>query len=256
MKGLKQIGKAFVVAFSMYSKIPMPRFVWGSEDMRYHLCFFPWVGAVIGAVEAGFLVLCKHYGILGGAKVCVGMALVLLLTGGFHLDGYLDTVDARCSYQDKERKLAILSDPHIGAFSVIHLAMLFLFVAGGLWQIERVPDYVGLCMGFVFSRIGSGICVLTIPSAKKQGMLKTTMDTASKRVLFWLVLEGIAALGGLVVYHWQTGMLSLVAFGGTALWFAQMCKKEFGGITGDLAGYYVVVSETVNVLVLAISSIG
>ena len=45
MKGLKKIGKAFVVAFSLYSKIPMPRFNWESEDMKYHLCFFPWVGA-------------------------------------------------------------------------------------------------------------------------------------------------------------------------------------------------------------------
>ena len=38
---MKKIAKACNVAFSMYSKIPMPRFEWASEDMRYHLFFFP-----------------------------------------------------------------------------------------------------------------------------------------------------------------------------------------------------------------------
>ena len=44
-----RIIKSFFIAFSMYSKIPMPQFQWKDEDMRYALCFFPWVGAVIGA---------------------------------------------------------------------------------------------------------------------------------------------------------------------------------------------------------------
>ena len=40
-----RIIKSFFIAFSMYSKIPMPQFQWKDEDMRYALCFFPWVGA-------------------------------------------------------------------------------------------------------------------------------------------------------------------------------------------------------------------
>ena len=42
--------KAMIIAFSTYSKIPMPQFEWKEEDMRYSMCFFPWVGAVIGAL--------------------------------------------------------------------------------------------------------------------------------------------------------------------------------------------------------------
>ena len=40
--------KALVISFSMYSGIPMPQFEWKEEDMKYMLCFFPWIGAVIG----------------------------------------------------------------------------------------------------------------------------------------------------------------------------------------------------------------
>ena len=32
--------KNIAVAFSMYSKIPMPQFAWTKENMRYALCFF------------------------------------------------------------------------------------------------------------------------------------------------------------------------------------------------------------------------
>ena len=49
--------KSFAVAFSMYSRIPMPRFKWDEKDMRYHLIFFPLVGAVIG----GTLMLWKLF---------------------------------------------------------------------------------------------------------------------------------------------------------------------------------------------------
>ena len=43
--------RGIAVAFSTYSKIPMPQFVWKEEDMRYSMCFFPWIGAVIGAIS-------------------------------------------------------------------------------------------------------------------------------------------------------------------------------------------------------------
>ena len=41
--------RSFFIAFSMYSKIPMPRTDWTKESMRYAMCFFPVIGAVIGA---------------------------------------------------------------------------------------------------------------------------------------------------------------------------------------------------------------
>ena len=50
------------------------------------------------------------------------MNLVSYTHLGFHVDGFMDTMDALHSYQPRERKLEILKDSHIGAFSVIKLA--------------------------------------------------------------------------------------------------------------------------------------
>ena len=42
--------KSLVIAFSMYSKIPMPHLELEEKDMRYVMGFFPLAGLVIGAV--------------------------------------------------------------------------------------------------------------------------------------------------------------------------------------------------------------
>ena len=47
---MKQLWNSFKIAFSMYSKIPMPKSQWTKENMRYIMCFFPLIGAVIGGL--------------------------------------------------------------------------------------------------------------------------------------------------------------------------------------------------------------
>ena len=85
-----RIIKSFFIAFSMYSKIPMPQFQWKDEDMRYALCFFPWVGAVIGALWYLWKWFCDRFGVGTLCYTVVGTAIPILITGGFHVDGFLD----------------------------------------------------------------------------------------------------------------------------------------------------------------------
>ena len=122
--------KSCIVAFSMYSKIPMPQFEWKEEDMHYMLCFFPWVGAVIGVCIYLWNMLCAALSIGRTCYVLVAVAIPILVTGGFHVDGFMDTMDALHSYQSRERKLEILKDSHIGAFAVIMLAAYGLLYGG------------------------------------------------------------------------------------------------------------------------------
>ena len=106
--------RAAIIAFSMYSRIPMPMFEWKEEDMKYAMCFFPAIGAVIGAVFFGMYLLLDR--ILTGKILAAGilLAVPLFITGGIHMDGFMDTCDARASYGDREKKLGILKDTHTG----------------------------------------------------------------------------------------------------------------------------------------------
>ena len=144
-----------IIAFSMYSTIPMPQFTWQEKEVKYVFCFFPWVGAVIGALLVGWNWICEKAGIGQLAWVLVGTAIPLLVTGGFHVDGFMDTMDAFHSYQERERKLEILKDSHIGAFSVICLLLYYLLYLAGYSEIGQDSIYL-LASIFFLSRILSG----------------------------------------------------------------------------------------------------
>lgn len=260
MKILKTIGKSFVVAFSIYSKIPMPRFVWESEDMRYHLCFFPWVGAVIGGAEYLWYWICDRYGLGTFFFVALAMAIPVLITGGFHLDGFMDTCDGLHSYQDREKKLEILKDPHIGAFAVICLAVYLILGAGFLGELyERIsgPGEIALlCMSFFLSRCLSGISVVTMRGAKEKGMLQTFSETAGKKkVGLILGIQLVLCALVMLLMCWYQGLAVIGAVLCAYLYYWYKSKKEFGGITGDLAGYFVSLSELMALIAFTVTQI-
>ena len=61
----------------------------------------------------------------------VWLALIFL-TGGLHLDGWMDASDAFFSYRDRQKRLEIMKDPRIGAFGALSVIVLlsarFLFI--------------------------------------------------------------------------------------------------------------------------------
>ena len=123
--------KSILIAFAMYSKIPMPRVEWDKRSLSWALCAFPLVGVVIGAVLYGWLRLADLLG-LTALKAALALALPIALSGGIHLDGFCDTCDALSSHQSRERKLEILKDSHTGAFAIICCG-LYLLVFFAAW---------------------------------------------------------------------------------------------------------------------------
>ena len=108
------------VALSTYSAIPVPQFQWNERNMKYAICFFPAVGLFCGAGLALWWWLAKTLEIGAVLFAAGAVALPILITGGIHMDGFMDTVDALSSHQTRERKLAILKDPNCGAFAVLY----------------------------------------------------------------------------------------------------------------------------------------
>ena len=120
-----------IIAVSTYSKIPMPNVEWTEDRMRYVMCFFPLVGIAQGAVLGLWLYLSLDVLKLSvAAAALIGAAVPLLVTGGIHMDGFLDTMDAIHSYGDRSRKLEILKDPHLGAFAVISFGVYMMLYLG------------------------------------------------------------------------------------------------------------------------------
>ena len=121
---------AFVIAFSTYSRIPMLQVEWSDENRRYTMCFFPLIGAAVGLLMWLWLWACDHFGLGPVLRGAVSALIPLLITGGIHMDGFMDTSDAIASWQPMERRLEILKDSHTGAFAVIGCAGYLLLFAG------------------------------------------------------------------------------------------------------------------------------
>ena len=103
---------ALAIAISMYSKIPAPTVDWNDKNMKYAMCFFPVVGVVTGLLQFGAGYVLLTYTSCGKLLFAAVMTLIpVLVTGGIHLDGYADTIDALSSWGDREKKLEILKDP-------------------------------------------------------------------------------------------------------------------------------------------------
>ena len=133
--------KSLVIAFSMYSKIPMPHLELEDKDMKYVMGFFPLVGIIIGAVSFCWLCIGRNFNVPDISVTLVFIILPILITGGIHVDGYMDTCDALNSYGDREKKLAILKDSHIGAFAVIKLLVYYvLYFAAAFIVVQKAGN--------------------------------------------------------------------------------------------------------------------
>ena len=123
---MKKYYKGFLMAISMFTIIPLPRYEWDDEGGKNIMKFYPVIGLIVGVIW--YLVL-RVLSLLGASTMVIAAITLItpfLLTGMLHLDGYMDVCDALLSRRNKEEKLRILKDPHTGAFAVISVVMLFV----------------------------------------------------------------------------------------------------------------------------------
>ena len=238
--------KGLVIAFASYTRIPMPQVDWSEENRRWSMCFFPLIGVVVGGLIWLWLALCDGLHIGPFLRGAIGAALPLLVTGGIHMDGFMDVTDAMSSWQTKEKRLEILKDSHVGAFAVIACGA-YLPLTAGLLSECTAAQGLGLTAAFVLSRSMSAYAMVALPQAKKQGMLADNARNADHhRVRLaswgWFAAAAVAAVCGLGWYGLALPAGALACLG----WYAHRAKKYFGGISGDQAGWYVQVTELVG----------
>lgn len=255
---MKVIWETVVVAFSMFTALPMPRVTWNSQNLRYVFCAFPLIGGVMGLLWAAWAWVSQTLGLEALLRAAGFCLLPVLLTGGIHLDGYADTCDALASYGAPAKRQEILKDPHCGAFAVIRLCAYligYFALCGSLVPTDRAIVCMGA--GFMLSRVLSGFAIVTFPLAAHTGLARQFGESANpKRVRALLIVYAIALLAGLTLIGRLVGMgMAAVAF--FLLWrYRRVAVEQFGGISGDLAGWFVQRTELWMLAALVAGQIG
>ena len=241
------------VAFAMFSVLPVPRPVWNERNMRFALCAFPLVGGVCGCLVWAWGALCRYFSLpelLRGAGVCL---IPVMATGGIHLDGYADTCDALASCAPPEKKQEILKDPRCGAFAVIRLCSYFVAYLALASAVELTArTFWCLGFGYVLERALSGLAVSRFPLAKNTGLAHTFATAADRRLVGRILIAlcilagaGMAAAGGMLG-------VAMLAAALAAFWrYRVVAEREFGGVSGDLAGWFLQKAELWMLAVLA-----
>ena len=242
-----------VVAFSMFSALPMPQIEWNEKNMRWSLCAFPLVGTVIGLCVFLWLRLCAALSLpdlLRGAGLCL---LPVGITGGIHLDGYADTCDALASHAGADKRQEILKDPHLGAFAAIRLCSYFLasFVLSTVLADLRLAACIGL---FGFSRSLSGYALTRFTLRPGSGLARSFADAADKKKAGLVLAAESAVFAALLICG--GGALAALAAALVLLVYRRIGVKGFGGLSGDLAGWFLQTAELWMLGMLVLTQMG
>lgn len=249
--------KSILIAFAMYSKIPLPMIDWDKRYMKYAICFFPLVGSIIGLIIFAFWKLQSFLNIGVFFRSVIILLIPILVTGGIHLDGFMDTMDAINSYQPKEKKLEILSDPHLGAFSVITFIVYILLMLAFLTEINNIDYIITLCFTYTLSRGLSGYAATTLKNAKSEGLLYAfTSDLDAKKAKIILIFFIIAPIVCICFVNLFLSIFILIWSISFFFIYKRKAYKHFGGITGDLEGWYLCINEIMFIIIIAAFEIG
>ena len=152
------------------------------------------------------------------------------------MDGLMDTCDAIFSRRDRETRLKILSDTHAGSFAVMG-CMLVLMAKTFLFA-EIFSKNININFFIpVYSRLGMAVILNNIKFAKSGGLAFIT-GTARKNQdnIFFLILFLTLSLAN------NSIIIPVILILFFIIW-SIICLKIFGGITGDLLGAFLEISE-------------
>ncbi len=202
------------------------------EGIAASKIYFPLIGAFLGLIL--ILVNTTLTGILPQSLLnLLLVGILIILSGGLHLDGLSDTFDALFSGKSKEEMLAIMKDCHKGAFGVTAIIFLILFKVNLLSLLSVTFKNQGLFLMCVLSRYSLNTAISFFPYARQEGKAKVFFEVKDK-ILFYIPTLLAVILAGFTLK--LTGLL----ISGLVIIFTlitgKFVKNILGGITGDILG--------------------
>lgn len=239
--------QAVIAAFQFLTRLPVPIAVpFQGAVLSRSVVYFPFAGALIGLCITAFAWLLTLFVPAWPSAVLI-LAMWTALSGGLHLDGWMDTADGVLSHRSRERMLEIMKDSRVGAMGVLAAILLLMFKASLLVELLEANQlklyWPLLLIGPIWSRAWMSAAIAFWPSARKGegiGVLfnevkglhaVTSLAVAAlcSGFVFW-----IAEMGTAVSLMWLIIVL-LITIGSGGLLAAWLSHK-LGGLTGDTYG--------------------
>jgi adenosylcobinamide-GDP ribazoletransferase len=240
---------SFWVGLQFLTRIRVWRQVnWTSETCGGSVKFFPLYGAVIGGVlAAGYYVCGQFFPPLLTAVLL--LILEVYITGGIHVDGFMDTMDGLFSGRSPERILEIMKDSRVGAHGVIAFGLLYLSKFSIYYEFPSEILMPALIITPVLGRWTMVMGITQFPYARPEGMGKCFHQFAGRSAMPVATVFAAAAAAAL---GWM-GAVVFTVVGAWAYLFCRRVSQELGGLTGDVYGAVTELTQVVAMVVIYLS---
>lgn len=231
-----------IMAIQFLTRIPINKNLdFNKDNISKSTFYFPFIGMLLGAITA-----LSYYAVLPlntNFASIVAVLMLIILTGGLHLDGLSDTVDGFYSARDQKKILLIMKDSRIGAFGVISLILIILFK---YIIISSLTQNVGLAL--IFSMGNSRLVVLIQMAYKKTarpGGLGELFHSSNPKK--YIITSSIIYL--IIIFIINVKFL-IPLIGSIILGelITNITYKKIDGYTGDVYGATIELCETLSLL--------
>lgn len=242
--------KSFLLALQLLTIIPIK--IKGNADERElggSTAFFPLVGAVQGIILVGANLLFSRFLPHDVASALV-LVVLILTNGGFHLDGFADTIDGLAGGNTKEERLHIMKDSRIGAIGVVAIVLLLLLK---FLLINNLPFDIKNYILFLLPAIGRWSMVpmaYWADYARESGGLGKVFTEHTGTMQFMLATI-FTLLFSAAFLLWNGAVYLSILFAAAYLTTA-FFQKKLGGATGDVLGFQSEVSEVFFLILVLI----
>lgn len=222
---------------------------WTAERFGRSVVFFPLIGAVIGAVLVAVYLLFEQYlpsaGISFSRHITATMLVAahIIVTGGLHCDGFMDTIDGIFSGRTRERMLEIMKDSRVGANGVTAFILFILMKWSLLMDIslQHLPGAIFLMP--ILGRLCMVVGITSFDYARDDGMGKAFNQYAGKQSLYIAVFYSLV----IAVLLGKQALFAGIAAVCCGIFFARYISRILHGLTGDAYG---AITEVTELLVL------
>ena len=220
----------------------------GSAGTRLGRAYFPAVGALVGLVAGGVLVVVDAVAtpLLGAAAA---VATLCLLTGAIHIDGLADSADGLLGRGDAARRLEVMRDPRLGSYGVTAVVAVLLLQTAALAGMAPARALVALVVAGAMSRLAAAIVIAWFPYVRESG-LGTAAAGASGRGIDLAV--GLATVVVVALLDWRRALIAAALVAVSVLLIVGLARRRLGGVTGDVCGATAELGQLAVLLVFAV----
>ena len=240
--------ESFLIGLQFLTRIYIARQTeWTEENFGGSVKFFPAIGAVLGIILSSIALIFLSLDFPKNLSAAILSIMPIILTGGIHADGFMDTCDGILSGREKDRALEIMKDSRTGAMAVASFICISILNFAITLDLQS-HVHILIVAFFATPIISRTMMVATIgffPYARKSGMGFSFAKFTTRKTIALAIFQMIAFTIPVAIFYPREILIAII-FSSIFTWrFGIYSTQKLGGVTGDVYGFVTVMVESI-----------